>query len=386
MGRIEEFLKKREKNNLLRTLKPATSRGGGLRSSGGREYIDLSSNDYLGFTTHPKLKQASKEAVERLGVGSSASRLLSGDSDIYHKLEEKTAQFKGKERALIFNSGYQANVGIISAFYGRGDVIFSDKLNHASIIDGIVLSGAKFFRFSHSDSSHLEQLLKEQRHKFKQALIITESVFSMDGDKPALGELVSLKEKYNCKLMVDEAHATGIFGKNGAGVVEEEGLVGKIDLIIGTFSKALGSFGGYVACSKGAVDYLINTARSFIYSTALPPSVIAVNLASLELVEEEPERRRDLINNADYFRKRLEDLGFKIRGSSQIVPLIVSDNQKTVKASQELQRKGYWVLPIRAPTVPRGESRLRFSLNYHHSKEILEKLIKDLCQIRFLNI
>ncbi len=386
MGRIEEFLKKREKNNLLRTLKPATSRGGGLRSSGGREYIDLSSNDYLGFTTHPKLKQASKEAVERLGVGSSASRLLSGDSDIYHKLEEKTAQFKGKERALIFNSGYQANVGIISAFYGRGDVIFSDKLNHASIIDGIVLSGAKFFRFPHSDSSHLEQLLKEQRHKFKQALIITESVFSMEGDKPALGELVSLKEKYNCKLMVDEAHATGIFGKNGAGVVEEEGLVGKIDLIIGTFSKALGSFGGYVACSKGAVDYLINTARSFIYSTALPPSVIAVNLASLELVEEEPERRRDLINNADYFRKRLEDLGFKIRGSSQIVPLIVSDNQKTVKASQELQRKGYWVLPIRAPTVPRGESRLRFSLNYHHSKEILEKLIKDLCQIRFLNI
>jgi len=386
MGRIEEFLKKREKNNLLRTLKPATSRGGGLRSSGGREYIDLSSNDYLGFTTHPKLKQASKEAVERLGVGSSASRLLSGDSDIYHKLEEKTAQFKGKERALIFNSGYQANVGVISAFYSRGDVIFSDKLNHASIIDGIVLSGAKFFRFPHSDSSHLEQLLKEQRHKFKQALIITESVFSMEGDKPALGELVSLKEKYNCKLMVDEAHATGIFGKNGAGVVEEEGLVGKIDLIIGTFSKALGSFGGYVACSKGAVDYLINTARSFIYSTALPPSVIAVNLASLELVEEEPERRRDLINNADYFRKRLEDLGFKIRGSSQIVPLIVSDNQKTIKASQELQRKGYWVLPIRAPTVPRGESRLRFSLNYHHSKEILEKLIKDLCQIRFLNI
>ena len=185
MGRIEEFLKKREKNNLLRTLKPATSRGGGFRSSSGREYIDLSSNDYLGFTTHPKLKQASKEAVERLGVGSSASRLLSGDSDIFHELEEKTAQFKGKKKALIFNSGYQANIGIISAFYGRRDVIFSDKLNHASIIDGIILSGAKLFRFIHSDSNHLEQLLKEQRHKFKEALIITESVFRKDGDKPA---------------------------------------------------------------------------------------------------------------------------------------------------------------------------------------------------------
>jgi len=386
MGRIEEFLKKREKNNLLRTLKPATSRGGGFRSSSGREYIDLSSNDYLGFTTHPKLKQASKEAVERLGVGSSASRLLSGDSDIFHELEEKTAQFKGKKKALIFNSGYQANIGIISAFYGRRDVIFSDKLNHASIIDGIILSGAKLFRFIHSDSNHLEQLLKEQRHKFKEALIITESVFSMDGDKPALGELVSLKEKYNCKLMVDEAHATGIFGKNGSGVVEEEALVERIDLIIGTFSKALGSFGGYVACSKDAVDYLINTSRSFIYSTALPPSVIATNLASLELVEEEPERRRDLINNAGYFRKKLEDLGFKIRGSSQIVPLIVSDNEEVVKASQELQKKGYWVLPIRPPTVPRGESRLRFSLTLNHSKEILEKLIKDLCQSQLLNI
>ncbi len=386
MGRIEEFLKKRKQDNLLRTLKPAASRGQGLRLSGGREYIDLSSNDYLGFSTDPKLKQAAKEAVDRLGVGSSASRLLSGDSDIYHHLEGKTAQFKGKERALIFNSGYQANVGIIGAFCSRRDVIFSDKLNHASIIDGIVLSGAKFFRFLHCDLNHLEQLLKEQRHKFKEALIITESVFSMDGDKPALGELVSLKEKYNCKLMVDEAHATGIFGKSGAGIVEQEGLVAKTDLIMGTFSKALGSFGGYVACSKSLVDYLINTARSFIYSTALPPSVIATNLASLELVEEEPERRRGLINNADYFRTNLKEAGFKIRGSSQIVPLIVSDNQRVIKISEELQEKGYWVLPIRPPTVPVGEARLRFSLTLNHSKEILEKLIKDLCQSRFLNI
>lgn len=386
MERIEEFLKRRKQNNLLRVLKPATFRGQGLRFSEGKEFIDLSSNDYLGFSTHPKLKEASKEVVEKIGVGSSASRLLSGDLDIYHHLEEKTAQFKGKERALIFNSGYQANIGIISAFYSRGDVIFSDKLNHASIIDGIVLSRAKFFRFSHLSLNHLEQLLKKQRHKFKEALIITESVFSMDGDKPALGELVSLKEKYNCKLMVDEAHATGIFGKSGAGVVEEEGVVNEIDLIMGTFSKALGSFGGYVACSKRLVDYLINTARSFIYSTALPPSVIAANLASLELVKEEPKRRKDLINNADYFRKRLKDLGFKIKGSSQIVPLIVTDSQKVIKISEELQKKGYWVLPIRPPTVPVGESRLRFSLTLNHSKEILEKLIKDLCQSQFLNI
>ncbi|MCK4912700.1 MAG: 8-amino-7-oxononanoate synthase [Candidatus Omnitrophica bacterium] len=386
MGRIEEFLKKREKNNLLRVLKPATFRGEGLRKSKGKEHIDLSSNDYLGFSTHPKLKQVAKEVIEELGVGSSASRLLSGDLDIYHRLEEQIANLKGKEKALIFNSGYQANVGIISAICNRGDIIFSDKLNHASIIDGIALSGAKLFRFRHNDSNHLEQLLKEQRNKFKEALIITESVFSMDGDKPLLKELVSLKKKYNCKLMVDEAHATGIFGRNGAGVVEEEEVTKEIDLIMGTFSKALGSFGGYVACSEVLVSYLINTARSFIYSTALPPSVIAANLASLELVGEEPRRRKDLINNSDYFRERLKDLGLKVKGSSQIVPMIISDNQKVVKISKELEKKGYWVLPIRPPTVPERESRLRFSVTVNHSKEILEKLIKDLCQSQFLNI
>ncbi|MDP8290092.1 MAG: 8-amino-7-oxononanoate synthase [Candidatus Susulua stagnicola] len=379
MGRIEEFLKKRKEDNLLRVLKPANYRGEGLRLVEGKEYIDLSSNDYLGFSTHPKLKRIAKEAIERLGVGSSASRLLSGDLDIYHQLEEKTADFKGKEKALIFNSGYQANLGIISAICNRGDVIFSDKLNHASIIDGIVLSGAKFFRYRHNDSNHLDQLLKQQRHKAKEALIISETIFSMDGDRSRLKELVGLKEKYNCKLIVDEAHATGIFGKNGTGVIEEESLVQGVDLIMGTFSKALGSFGGYVACSEILVNYLINTARSFIYSTALPPAVIATNLASLELVAEEPERREKLINNANYFRQSLKDLGFKVKGSSQIVPVIISDNQKVIKISEELQKKGYWVLPIRPPTVPTGESRLRFSLTVNHSKEILERLIKDLC-------
>ena len=357
----------------------ANYRGEGLRLVEGKEYIDLSSNDYLGFSTHPKLKRIAKEAIERLGVGSSASRLLSGDLDIYHQLEEKTADFKGKEKALIFNSGYQANLGIISAICNRGDVIFSDKLNHASIIDGIVLSGAKFFRYRHNDSNHLDQLLKQQRHKAKEALIISETIFSMDGDRSRLKELVGLKEKYNCKLIVDEAHATGIFGKNGTGVIEEESLVQGVDLIMGTFSKALGSFGGYVACSEILVNYLINTARSFIYSTALPPAVIATNLASLELVAEEPERREKLINNANYFRQSLKDLGFKVKGSSQIVPVIISDNQKVIKISEELQKKGYWVLPIRPPTVPTGESRLRFSLTVNHSKEILERLIKDLC-------
>ena len=381
MGRIKEFLQKRKQNNLLRTLKPAVSRKKGVRYSGGREFVDFSSNDYLGFSSHPKLKKAFKENVDKLGLGSSASRLLSGDLDIYHELENGIAQFKGKEKALVFNSGYQANVGIVSAFCGREDVIFSDKLNHASIIDGIILSGAKFFRFSHNNPEHLEQLLKEQRHKFREALIITETVFSMDGDKPLLRELVGLAKDYDCKLMADEAHATGIFGKNGAGVVEEEGLIGEVDLIMGTFSKALGSFGAYLASASEVIEYLINTCRSFIYSTALPPSIIAANSASLEVIAREPYRRRELLSNADYFRKRLQELGFRVKGASQIVPLIVGDSQKAVDMSRKLQEKGYWVLPIRPPAVPAGEARLRFSLTYYHSKEILERLVKDIVQV-----
>lgn len=381
MERIEEFLQKRKQDKLLRTLSPATFRRNGLRYSKGKEFIDFSSNDYLGLCAHPKLKKAVKDSINILGVGSSASRLLSGDLDIYHELEKEVSRFKGKEEALIFNSGYQANIGIISTFCRRGDVIFSDKLNHASIVDGIILSGARCFRFIHNDYNHLKRLLKKERAKFKQALIITETVFSMDGDKPELKELVRLAKDYNCKLMVDEAHATGIFGKRGAGVVEEEGLIEEVDLIMGTFSKALGGFGAYLASTSKSIKYLINACRSFIYSTALPPSIIAANLASLKLIEEEACRRKELIEKACYFRKKLQELGFKVRGSSQIVPLIVGDSQKAVKMSRELQKKGYWVLPIRPPTVPKGEARLRFSLTYYHSKEILEKLIKDICKL-----
>lgn len=386
MGRIENFLKKRAENNLLRILRPATSRSSGVRFSGGREYIDLSSNDYLGLSTHPALKEAAKRCIDKLGLGASASRLLSGDSEIYHKLERKTACFKGKEQALIFNSGYQANVGIISALAQRGDIIFSDRLNHASIVDGMILSEAKFLRFRHNDSDHLEQLLKKERYKFKEALIITESLFSMDGDKPALRELVGLKDSYGCKLIVDEAHATGIFGSMGSGVAEEQGATADVDLIIGTFSKALGSFGGYAAGSKTVINYLINTARSFIYSTALPPSVIAANIAGLDLIEEEPRRRQELVANSEHFRKGLIRAGFKVKGSSQIVPLIIPDNRKVMSIGEEMQKKGYWVLPIRPPTVPQGESRLRFSLTSCHSREVIERVIKDLCQIQTLSI
>jgi len=381
MDRIDKLLAQRKKDGLLRVLRPVDLRKDGKIYRDGAELLDFSSNDYLGLSGHPKLKEASKSAVEFLGVSASASRLLSGDLSIHHSVEERVAEFKGKESALVFNSGYQANVGIISSLYNRADAVFCDRLNHASIIDGVRQSGAKLFRFGHNDLDHLDSLLKKESHKFKNCLIVTETVFSMDGDKPPLKELVSIKDRYGCFLMVDEAHATGIFGQNGAGVVEEEGLCDEIELIMGTFSKALGSFGAYLACSKKIKEYLVNSCRSFIYSTALPPAIMAANIEALNIVRDEPSRRRELLANADYFRGKLQENGFDVRGESQIVPLIVPDSSKAAQLSCQLQQGGYWVLPVRPPTVPAGQSRLRFSLTFHHSRQVLEALANLIVEI-----
>lgn len=383
MEEIGAFLKKREEEGCLRSLKEVSSRRNGRICIGAREYIDFSSNDYLGLSGHPALISKAKEALDRLGAGSSASRLLSGDLEVHHRLEEAVAGFKKTEAGLIFNSGYQANVGILSALYCKDDAIFSDRLNHASIVDGILLSRARMFRFHHNDPDHLEFILKKERARFKKALVITETVFSMDGDRSPLARLVDLKERYGCQIMVDEAHATGVYGPEGSGVVEEDGMSGRIDLIMGTFSKALGGFGAYLAASKDIIDYLVNRCRSFIYSTALPPSVTAANLAGLEIVREEPERRLRLLAAARYFRDALRHKGFEIRGSSQIVPLIVGDNHRTLEFSDALQKIGYWVPAIRPPTVPRGEARLRFSLTIYHDMEILKSLTEEIANVGF---
>jgi len=375
MAGIREFLKEREAQGLLRKLTPAAMRASGKIYFQGKEYIDFSSNDYLGLADHPFLKKAALEATEKFGVAGSASRLLSGDTEVFHALEEAVARFKGKESALVFNSGYQANVGIISALFSKEDCIFADRLSHASIIDGILLSQARFLRFRHNSLEHLESLLKKERSKYKKALIVTESIFSMDGDRAPLKELADLKEKYHCSIMVDEAHATGIFGANGSGIVEEEGLSARIDLVMGTFSKALAGFGAYLAASKEITDYLVNTCRSFIYSTALPPAVIATNLASLALIKNEPQRRSILLSNAVFLRAKLKEKGFSVLGSSQIIPVILGDNLKALESAAYLQTQGFWVLAVRPPTVPAGEARLRFSLSFNHQAATLEKLI-----------
>ncbi len=378
--RINEFLEQSGKKGLTRRLAVIAHAKGGRLFAGGEEYVNFSSNDYLALASHPELARAASGALSP-ALGSSSSRLMTGTTGFHAALEEKIARFKQKPAALVFNTGYQANIGIISALCGRGDCVFSDRLDHASIVDGIRLSGARSFRFRHNDVGHLEELLRKERRKFRTALIVTETVYSMDGDIAPLADLARLKKDHDCALMVDEAHATGIMGENGSGAVEAAGLSGDVDIIMGTFSKALGGFGAYAAVSVALKKFLVNTCRSFIYSTALPPSVIAADMAAIGLVEKEPHRRLELLSNAEYLRGRLKERGFHVKGESQIIPVILGGNGETVGMSEDLKKKGYWVTPVRPPTVPEGEARLRLSLSYAHSREVLEGFIEDIAGI-----
>ncbi|MDD3088948.1 MAG: 8-amino-7-oxononanoate synthase, partial [Candidatus Omnitrophica bacterium] len=338
---ITPHMAERKAKGLLRELAVVERLPGGKLMSGGREFFDLSSNDYLGLSFHPALKEAAFGKISR-AFGSGASRLMTGTSGCHADLESAVASLKGKEAALIFNSGYQANVGVISALMGKYDAVFADRLSHASIIDGVKLSGARLFRFRHNDTEHLSGMLRAKRPGVRRAMIVTESVFSMDGDVAPLEELTGLKKEHDAFLMVDEAHATGVFGPEGEGRVHSEGLADNVDILMGTFSKALGSFGGYVAVSGEMKEYLINFSRSFIYSTALPPAVIAANLKAIELVKNLHDRRSKLLSLAGYLRQGLKSLGFEVLGESQIVPVLAGTNEAAMKMSWDLREKGFW--------------------------------------------
>jgi 8-amino-7-oxononanoate synthase len=374
----KEFLEERERLTLLRRLVPAETRRPGFVVRGGREYVDFSSNDYLGLSSHPALVAAAKEALERDGAGAGASRLMTGDLAIHHALEEETASFKGTEAALVFNSGYQANTGIVPALFGRHDAVFADQLCHASQVDGALLSRAKLLRFRHNDPEHLGHLLERHRGAFRKGLVMTESVFSMDGDRAPLAVLLEASRRHRCLFMVDEAHATGVFGPRGRGCVEAEGLAGEVDLVMGTFSKALGAFGAYLAASRTVIDFLVNSARSFIYSTALPPPVIAAALAALRLCASGETRGEDLLRRAAEFREALRANGWKAGGDSQIVPVAVGDSARAVALSGHLAARGYLALPVRPPTVPEGSARLRFSLTVAHEASRVRGVVEAL--------
>lgn len=330
----------------------------------GKKLINLSSNNYLGFADN---RSITGEFLNYSGCGysfgSASARLLTGTLPVYKELENLISEMFKKEKTLLFNSGYHANVGINSSIAGKGDVIFSDKLNHASIIDGMKLSEGKFFRYPHNNMEALEKLLIRERKNFKNAVIVSESVFSMDGDIADLNKLTELKEKYNCILILDEAHAFGVFGANGLGVNETLGLTDKIDLIVGTFGKAIGSTGAFVTGNRTLIDYLTNKARSFIFSTALPP----INIAFSKWVIE------NKLPNTFEKRMKMLETGRKAGSESHIIPVVIGGNKETVDTCDVLFHNGYFTLPIRPPTVPEGTSRLRLSL----TTEINEKELFD---------
>ena len=335
----------------------------------GRRYLLFCSNNYLGLATHPAVVAAAKDALERFGASAVSSRLISGHMDPHAELEEKIADWKGVERALVFSTGYQANVGVVTTLVGPGDVVFSDELNHASLIDGCRLSRAKVCVYRHNDVEHLNELLVEHSAA-RRKLCVTESIFSMDGDRAPLGVVAEICEGHGAWLAVDEAHAAGVFGPRGAGIAAEEGLTDRIDVHIGTLGKALGSFGAYVAGSQRLVELLVNRARSFIFTTGLPPSAAAAAKAAIEVVEAEPERARGLLERARAFGQRLRNAGLDLPHiDSQILPIVIGPADATVAAARRLLDAGVYVAAIRPPTVPANTSRLRVSMMATHSDD-----------------
>ncbi|WP_236338841.1 8-amino-7-oxononanoate synthase [Paenibacillus plantiphilus] len=356
----------------LRDSAPVSGRPGYILRDG-QELLNLSSNDYLGLAQHPAIIEAMRTALLTEGAGSGASRLVTGNRTPYRELEDALADWQQCGAALVAANGYMANTGVISALVGRGDVVFSDRLNHASIVDGVALSRAEHARYRHNDMEHLRHLLHKHRGA-RRKLIVTDTIFSMDGDQALLHELVQLKGQHGAMLMVDEAHSGGIYGGNGEGLCHSLGIHSDIDIHMGTFSKAFGLYGAYVCGSETLVRWLVNRARPFIYSTALPPSILAGISQSLEIVRSESDRRRLLLAASRKFRTMLRDGGFQTSdGDSPIVPVIVGDNAAALRFSAELQEAGIAAVAIRPPTVPEGTARIRFSLSAVHTERELEQ-------------
>lgn len=370
---IQQELEQIRERGLFRRTHLVQGRQSAWVEMAGKKVLLLCSNNYLGLADHPALIEAAVDAATRFGVSSGASRLVSGTMELHERLEAAVARFKQTEAALLFNSGYAANTGIIPALVGRGDVIFSDRLNHASIIDGALLSGARLVRYPHNDHAALARLL-EKRRGTGRALIVTDGVFSMDGDIAPLRELVRLRTAHGALLMVDDAHGSGVLGTQGRGTAEMLGITDGIDIRMGTFGKALGSYGAYAAVSQELRELLLNRARSFIFSTSLPPAVLAASLAAVELVQS-PEGeglREQLRRNGDLFRNSMHSAGFTLpNGDTQIVPLITGEADITMRFSEMLLDEGLYVQGIRPPTVPAGACRLRFTLMATHKRDDL---------------
>jgi glycine C-acetyltransferase len=367
---VAERLEELRERGLYRQLRLIEGPQGTSVTLDGRPVLLLCSNNYLGLADRSEVREAAAEAALRWGAGSGASRLISGNMEPHRQLEERLAAFKGYESALLFGSGYLANTGVIAALAGKGEVVFSDELNHASIVDGCRLSRAETFVYRHGDLEHLAWALYHQRGK--PALIVTDGVFSMDGDVAPLPELLELARRHGARLMVDEAHATGAVGPGGRGSVSAAGLSGEVDVVVGTLGKALGSYGAYVCADEETVDFLVNTARPFIFSTAPPPPAVGAALAALELLEGEPELVGKLQANARTLRAALaaEGLGVGI-SQSQVVPIQVGQAEAAMDLCEEALRRRVFAQGIRPPTVPEGSCRLRCTVMATHEPEEL---------------
>jgi glycine C-acetyltransferase len=353
----------------------------------GKRVINIASNNYLGLTTHPKLREAALKAIKDYGVGSGAVRTVAGTMKIHMELEQKIARFKNTEACVVFQSGFAANAGTVSAILGKDDFIISDELNHASIIDGARLSRAKIKVFRHKDLAHAEELLKEVQNEPGHKLVITDGVFSMDGDIGPLPGLCDLAEKYGAIMMVDDAHSSGVLGRNGRGTIDHFNVHGRVDIQVGTLSKAIGALGGYVCGSKDLIDFLYHRARPFLFSTSHPPSVAATCIAAFDVLEQEPELMDKLWGNTRFFKKELGLLGFNIGGvttpasETPITPIIVGEGRLAMDFSRELFNEGVFVTGIAFPTVPEGKARLRTIMSATHTQDQLNRALEVLKKV-----
>ncbi len=373
---IQPILDEARSKGLERTARVYPEAGGKIRIEG-KEVLNFSSNDYLDLARHRHVMDCSREALDQYGIGSTASRLVTGTLPIHEELEARIAEKKGYPAALVFGSGYMANAGTIPVLVGRNDLIFADKLVHASMIDACKLSGAKLVRFAHNDAEALEKRLEQYAASEGRKLVITESVFSMDGDIAPLTEITVLAEKYGAMVMIDEAHASGAFGPKGAGLIREHGLQNSVTVSMGTMSKAMSGYGGFVACSSTLRKLLINSARAFIYTTAPPPAVIGAALGIMDVLDSSPRLGSILQANAEYFRSLLHADGLDtMQSQSQIIPIMIGDNETAMALSHKLREEGIITAAIRPPTVPSGSARLRISITLAHHVDDLDRAAK----------
>ena len=377
MNEIEERLADIKEQGLYRRLRVISGPQGPRVLLDGRPVLLLCSNNYLGLADHPGVREAAADAAMRYGAGAGASRLVSGNMRIHRRLEEQLADFKGSEACVLFGSGYLANAGVIPTLAREGDVVFSDALNHASVVDGCRLARAETFVYDHADVEQLEWGLRQAEGRG--SLIVTDGLFSMDGDVAPLEQIVELAHRYDVRVMVDEAHATGTMGPEGRGSVAAAGLEDDVDVVVGTLSKSLGSYGAFVCCERTMAKYLVNSARTLIFSTALPPPAVAAAMAALALLRDQPRRVEKLQRNAQVLREALADRGLPVDPSgTHIVPLIVGDSGAAMAASEQALEQGVFAQAIRPPTVPAGTSRLRLSVMASHTKSELRNAAQTL--------